>query len=75
MKHMIFFCDFVLQIDSYIDVNTVNDIGPEGAKVLGEALKHNIALISLFLEGMKSLLFCGFFCDPYSLLHLCGLRK
>ena len=47
--------DYILPIHSYlfIYVYTDNNVGVEGAKVLGEALKYNNVLTTLYLKSIK----------------------
>ena len=44
----------------------MNNIGVEGAKVLGEALKHNNVLTTLYLTGMEQ-----FNCNADGLILIC----
>ena len=54
MYEILIIYDIVLSIDLYIHyVYTGNRIGDEGAKVLGEALKFNTTITTLYLWSMK----------------------
>ena len=53
-------------MDSFIPMYTDNNISVEGAKELGEALKHNSTLTMLSLAGMKEIL-CAIVMHLYSL--------
>ena len=63
-----------MQMDSFISIHifTGNNIGAEGAKLLGEVMKHNTFLTTLDLGCMKNLIFRDFV-DTNGLIYSYGL--